>query len=67
MVGWVVGWVGLGYVENKANSVQLLMQLPTGTELCKKLTRMTINVSNDTILISNSVIKAGNVGYLTEY
>ena len=28
--------MGLGYVENKANSVQLQLQLPTGTELGKK-------------------------------
>ena len=29
----LVGWVDLGYVENKANSVRLQLQLPTGTEL----------------------------------
>ena len=33
--GYVVGgWVG--GIENKANSVQLLFQLPTGSELGKK-------------------------------
>ena len=30
------GRVGIGYVENKANSVQLQLQLPTGTGLGKR-------------------------------
>ena len=33
--GYVLGWVA-GGIENKANSVQLLLQLPTGTELGNK-------------------------------
>ena len=32
--GWVGGWVST--IENKANSVQLKLQLPTGTELGNK-------------------------------
>ena len=31
--GWVGGRVGIGELDNKANSVQLQLQLPTGTEL----------------------------------
>ena len=27
------GWAGIGELDNKANSVQLQLQLPTGTEL----------------------------------
>ena len=35
--GWVGGWLGgIGEIDNKANSVQLQLQLPTGTELGKK-------------------------------
>ena len=30
--GWLAGWL-VGVCDIKANSVQLLLQLPTGTEL----------------------------------
>ena len=33
----MAGWVGIGELENKDNSVQLQLQLPTGTELGKSL------------------------------
>ena len=37
--GWVGAWPGgwgIGELDNKANSVQLQLQLPTGTELGNK-------------------------------
>ena len=34
--GRVAGLVGVGELHNKANSVHLQLQLPTGTELGKK-------------------------------
>ena len=39
----IPGWVGIGELDNKANSVQLQLQFPTGTELGNKITTVVMH------------------------